>query len=166
MWPYFDLVSDRTPEEIAALSAKVKAGLAHPMDVKMSLAREIISGFHGAERGEKAAAEFQRIFRDREAPKEIKEINFKRTEGGLVAVYVRNGESTTHIISGKDRWSQVLANIGEIASISEAERVIKHGGLEINGKVVTDPTTKLDTERAAKYDLRIGKKKFLRVIVE
>jgi tyrosyl-tRNA synthetase len=56
--------------------------------------------------------------------------------------------------------------LGEIESISEADRIIKHGGLEINGQVVTDPTTKLDQGQAAAYDLRIGKKKFLRIIVE
>jgi tyrosyl-tRNA synthetase len=59
-----------------------------------------------------------------------------------------------------------LAYLNETESVSEAERIIKHGGLEINGEVVTDPTTKLDAERAATYGLRIGKKKFLRVIVE
>ena len=70
MWPYFDLVTDRTPEEIAALAAEVKSGAKHPMDVKMSLAQEIIAGFHGEAAAEKAAAEFQRVFRDREAPDE------------------------------------------------------------------------------------------------
>src|SRR5256714_6496397 len=70
MWPYFDLVTDRTPEEIAALAAKVKSGSTHPMEMKMSLAQEIIAGFHGAPAAEQAAAEFQRIFRDRAAPEE------------------------------------------------------------------------------------------------
>src|SRR6202030_1241051 len=56
MWPYFDLVTDHTPEEIAGLRAKVKSGTMHPMDAKMSLAREIIAGFHGAPAAEKAAA--------------------------------------------------------------------------------------------------------------
>src|SRR6266404_3350196 len=35
MWPYFDLVTDRAPEEIAALAAKVKSGSTHPMEMKM-----------------------------------------------------------------------------------------------------------------------------------
>src|ERR1700722_15647088 len=47
MWPYFDLVTDRTPEQVAALADEVKSGAKHPMDVKMSLAKEIIAGFHG-----------------------------------------------------------------------------------------------------------------------
>ena len=73
MWPYFDLVTDRTPQEIAALADEVKSGAKHPMDVKMSLAKEIIAGFHGEAAAEKAAAEFQRVFRDREAPDEAPE---------------------------------------------------------------------------------------------
>src|SRR5712664_818291 len=91
MWPYFDLVTDHTPEEIAALAAKVKSGATHPMEMKMSLAREIISGFHGAPAAEKAAAEFQRVFRDREAPGEIQELRFTREQGVLTAVYLREG---------------------------------------------------------------------------
>jgi tyrosyl-tRNA synthetase len=166
MWPYFDLVTDHTPEEIAALAAKVKSGQAHPMDVKMSLAREIITGFHGAEAGEKAAAEFQRIFRDREAPQHIKEARFGRKEGGLVSLSLPEGRPPGYFLSTARKWSQILAYLDETQSVSEAERIIKHGGLEINGKVVTDPTTKLDAEQAATYDLRIGKKKFLRIIVE
>src|SRR6202140_5798169 len=77
MWSYYELVTDRTPHEIAALAGKVKSGAMHPMDVKMSLAQEIIAGFHGADAAAKAAAEFQRIFRDREAPAEMKEFVVK-----------------------------------------------------------------------------------------
>ena len=89
MWPYFDLVTDRTPEEIAALADEVKAGAKHPMDVKMSLAKEIIAGFHGEAAAEKAAAEFQRVFRDREAPDEAPERK----------VRARTGEAS-HVDSG------------------------------------------------------------------
>src|SRR6267154_2468784 len=166
MWPYFDLVTDHTPEEIAALAAKVKSGSTHPMEMKMSLAQEIIAGFHGAAAAEKAAAEFQRIFRDRAAPTQIQEPRFKRTEGGIIASILREGVSTPLFVSGSRKWSQVLAYLGEIESVSEADRIIKHGGLEINGQVVTDPTTKLDQGQAAAYDLRIGKKKFLRIVIE
>jgi tyrosyl-tRNA synthetase len=71
MWPYFDLVTDRAPQEIAALADEVKSGAKHPMDVKMALATEIIAGFHGQSAAEKAAAEFQRVFRDRQAPADV-----------------------------------------------------------------------------------------------
>jgi tyrosyl-tRNA synthetase len=165
MWPYFDLVTDRTPEEIAALAAKVKSGSTHPMEMKMSLAQEIIAGFHGAPASEKAAAEFQRVFRDREAPGEIKEVKFKRTEGGLVSASLPQGRPPGYVL-GFPKWSQVLAYLDETESISAADRIMKQGGLEINGQVVINPATKIDAEQAGTFDLRIGKKKFLRIIVE
>ncbi len=42
MWTYYDLVTDRTPSEIAALKKEVASGAAHPMEVKMRLAQEVI----------------------------------------------------------------------------------------------------------------------------
>src|SRR4249920_3181178 len=70
MWSYYELVTDRTPQEIAALKEQVKSGALHPMDAKMRLAEDAVSGFHGAEAGRKAAENFQRVFSDRQAPTE------------------------------------------------------------------------------------------------
>jgi tyrosyl-tRNA synthetase len=170
MWPYFDLVTDHTPEEVAALAAKVKSGSAHPMDVKMSLAREIIAGFHGAEAGEKAAAEFQRIFRDREAPEEMKEIVLKRLPMGISVRSKSGSTASSHMADGLsvglEKWSKLLAYVGEASSASEAERLIKQGGFEVNGSLVKDPTSKVDLNQPNSYQVRVGKKKFLRIVVE
>jgi tyrosyl-tRNA synthetase len=170
MWPYFDLVTDHTPEEIAALSAKVKSGTAHPMDAKMSLAQEIIAGFHGAAPAEKAAAEFQRIFRDRAAPQEMKEIVLKRMPMGISvrskSASVMSSHMATGLSSGPEKWSKLLAYLDEAGSASEAERLIKQGGFEVNGSLVKDPTCKVDLNRPNSYELRVGKKKFLRIVVE
>src|SRR5450432_3672787 len=64
MWSYYDLITDRTPEQIVALKQEVASGKVHPMDVKMRLGEEIISGFHTPEAGRKAAESFQRVFRE------------------------------------------------------------------------------------------------------
>jgi tyrosyl-tRNA synthetase len=170
MWPYFDLVTDHTPEEVAALAAKVKSGSTHPMDMKMSLAQEIIAGFHGAAASEKAAAEFQRIFRDRQAPQEMKEIVLKRLPMGI-SVRSKSGSAesshmATGLSNGPEKWSKLLAYLDEAGSASEAERVIKQGGFEINGSLVKDPTCKVDLSQPNSYEVRVGKKKFLRVVVE
>jgi tyrosyl-tRNA synthetase len=146
MWPYFDLVTDHTPEEIAALSAKVKSGARHPMDVKMSLAREIIAGFHGAEAGEKAAAEFQRVFRDREAPDEA--------------------PARTIPAGPAKRLTALLVELQLAPSRSEADRLVKQGGVEIDGERVSDVKKDVELSAPREFLLRAGKKKFLRVIVE
>jgi len=158
MWLYYELVTDRTPQQIAALKHEVSSGALHPMDAKMRLAEEIVSGFHGPDPARKAAENFQRVFRDRQAPTEMKEIRFTRIEGGLA--------NSQNVISGSRKWSQVFKYLGEIESSAEAERTIKQGGFELNGQIVDDPTAKLDHERPGVYEIKLGKKKFLRLIVE
>jgi len=140
------------------------------MDVKMDLAREIVAGFHGVAAAKKAADEFQRVFRDRQPALLMKEFRIKRVPGGLLvsspATSVVIEQFTIPWNGGPEKWSKLLASLQETASASEAERVVKQGGLEIDGGIVRDPAAKIDLERAATYDLRLGKKKFLRVVVE
>jgi tyrosyl-tRNA synthetase len=165
MWTYYELTTDRTPQQIAALKHEVASGSLHPMDAKMRLAEEIVSGFHGPDPARKAAENFQRVFRDRQSPDEIKEAKFRRTQEGLVSVSLPYGRPPGYIL-GFPKWSQALAYLEEAESISAAERIIKQGGLEINGKSIKDPTAKLDTSVSASYNVKFGKKKFLRLIVE
>jgi len=145
MWPYFDLVTDHTPEEIAALAAKVKSGATHPMDVKMSLAQEIIAGFHGLAAAEKAAAEFRTVYRERGAPSEV----------------------PTHSISpGTYKLLALLTQAGLTNSRSDAERLIRGNAVEVDGEVVDAMNKTLILHAGESLLLRAGKKKFLRIVVE
>ena len=146
MWPYYDLVTDHTPGEITTLAAEVKAGSKHPMDVKMSLAQEIISGFQGAEAAEKAGAEFQRIFRDREAPEEAP---VRKIPCGPAK-----------------RLSALLVEWQLSPSRSEADRLVKQGGVELDGERISDVKKAIDLTTPREFLLRAGKKKFLRIVVE
>jgi tyrosyl-tRNA synthetase len=146
MWTYYDLVTDRTPEEIAALKNEVSGGAAHPMDVKMRLAQEVISGFHGEEAARKAADNFQRVFRDRQAPTEVELQRIPRGPARKLAT--------------------LLAELKLVPSKSEAGRLIEQGGVEIDGVRVDDPRKDIDLSKSAEFLLRAGKKKFLRIIVE
>jgi tyrosyl-tRNA synthetase len=146
MWTYYDLVTDRTREEIAALKREVASGAAHPMNVKMRLAEEVIAGFHGEEAARKAAENFQRVFRDRQAPAEAE---VQRISRGPAKKLVT-----------------LLAELKLAPSKSEAARLIEHGGVEIDGVRVVDPRKELDLGKPTEFLLRVGKKRFLRIIVE
>jgi tyrosyl-tRNA synthetase len=145
MWPYFDLVTDHTPEEIAALLAKVKSGATHPMDAKMSLAQEIIAGFHGASAAEKASEEFRHVYRDRQAPSEVPSYTI---------------ESGTH------KLLALLARTGLASSRSEAERLVRGKAVELDGQVIDAMNKTLILHAGESLLLRAGKKKFLRIVVE
>jgi len=170
MWSYYELVTDRTPQQIATLKQEVAGGKLHPMDAKMRLAEEVISDFHGQAAARKAAENFQRVFRDRQAPKEMKKIVLKRMPMGISVQ--KDSESTSSsymapgLSRGPEKWSKLLAYLGEADSTSEAERLIKQGGFEIDGSLVKDPTCKLDLNQPGSYVVRVGKKKFLRIVVE
>jgi tyrosyl-tRNA synthetase len=170
MWTYWELVTDRTESWIAEIHKLVAEGTTHPMDVKMRLAQEIIAQFHGRDAAKQAADNFQRVFRNREAPEEIPEIRLKRVAGGMHATFLKPGaaaeEVTLPLSSGLEKWSRILALLEQVPSASEAERVMKQGGFEIDGVPVGDPTIKLNLEKPSSYRLRFGKKKFLRVVVE
>ncbi len=170
MWSYYELVTDRTPPEIAALKQEVASGELHPMDAKMRLAQEVIADFHGEDAARKAADNFQRVFRDRQAPQEMREIVLKRMPMGISVRIKSESGSSSHMApglsKGPEKWSKLLAYLGEVGSTSEAERVIKQGGFEIDGSLAKDPTCRLDLSQPGTYEIRVGKKKFLRIVVQ
>lgn len=170
MWSYYELVTDRSPQEIESLQGQVQSGRVHPMDVKMRLAEEVVSGFQGADAGRKAGENFQRVFRDRQAPSEMDEVRMKRVPGGLEITFPKIQDTSKQVSlslpSGIVKWSKILASFEGIASTSVAERLIKQGGLEINGAAIQDPACKLNVDQPETYSVRVGKKKFLRITVE
>ncbi len=145
MWSYHELLTDLSPEEIAAFPQQVKAGKAHPMEVKMGLARTIIAEFHGSDAADKAAKEFQRVFRERQAPTEV---------------------PVTRLSAGTYKLLSLLTQTGLVTSRSEAERLIRWGGVELDGQVVEQLNLTLILHPREDLLLRVGKKKFLRVVVE
>jgi tyrosyl-tRNA synthetase len=145
MWSYYELVTDRTEQEISELKNEIADGRLHPIDAKMSLAEEVVSVFQGAEVGRKAAENFQRVFRDREAPADAPTQKIPR---GLAK-----------------KLTALLVELSLAPSKSEAERLIKHKGVEIDGVTVDDFRKEIDLSQPGEFLLRVGKKKFLRIII-
>jgi tyrosyl-tRNA synthetase len=146
MWNYYELATDRSEQEISRLRSEVASGRLHPMDAKMRLGQEIVATFHGSDAARKAAENFQRVFRDRQAPADA------------AVRKVSRGPAK--------KLTALLVELGLAPSKSEAERLIKQGGAEIDGQRVEDFRKDVDLTRPTEFLLRAGKKKFLRVVVE
>ncbi|MBI3721852.1 MAG: hypothetical protein HY248_04790 [Fimbriimonas ginsengisoli] len=117
------------------------------MDEKMSLAREVIAGIHGSDAARKAAGNFQKVFRERQVPEEAP--IFKVPAGS------------------PRRISALLVDAGMVPSRSEAERLIKQGGVELIGdESPVSVQQSIALHKGESRVLRVGKKKFLRVVVE
>jgi len=145
MWSYYELVTDRAPQQIAELKKEVREGKLHPMEAKMRLAQEVVSGFQGEEAARKAAENFQRVFRERRAPEEA--------------------PAQKVPVGPPKKLTALLVELKLAASKSEAERLIKQRGVEIDEKCVEDARKEIDLTKPGEFLLRAGKKKFVRVVV-
>src|SRR5437773_971089 len=146
MWSYYELLTDRTPQEIVALKQEVAGSKLHPMDAKMRLAEEVISDFHGQAAARKAAENFQRVFRDRQAPVEAPVVKLPKGPAKKLAA--------------------LLVDLKLAPSKAEGERLIKQGGVEIDEARIDDPRRDIDLSQPLEFLLRAGKKKFLRIVIE
>jgi tyrosyl-tRNA synthetase len=144
MWRYYELLTDLSLDEIDALRLAAKNGERHPRDIKVQLAKRVISDFHSSDDAQKAEAEFNRIFRNKQTPEEIEE----------------------RIVPFGDReLKHLLVELGLAASNAEARELIKGGGVSLEGERCNLQTKYLISIRPGKpgYDLKVGKRRFVRV---
>ena len=114
----------------------------HPNDEKRRLGRLVADRFHGAGAGEAAEAHFDRLFKDRKAPDEVREVT---------------------VIAGTVHMPALLVDQLGVGSRSEARRMLQQGGVSADGDVVSD----IDVDAAALDGrvVRAGKKRFARIRV-
>jgi len=137
---YFLLLTGKPEEEIGELEREMAEGRTNPRDVKMLLAREIVTSYHGAEAAVRAEEEFIRVFREGGVPDEIPE--FPR-------------------LPGKVWLPRLLVDTGLCPSTSEARRKIAEGAVRLDGERPSDPD--LEVELRDGLLLRVGKRRVARI---
>ncbi len=135
----------RIPDELLAewwrLVGDQEAPDTEPMASKLALARWIVARSHGEEAAEAAEAHFTRVVRQHEAPDEVAEVQLPPGD-------------PVHMPA-------LLVASFEVASTSEARRLIAQGGVKLEG----EPVTELDEPRATLDGglLQVGKRRFGRL---
>ena len=140
MWRWYELLSEKSTEEIANLKADVASGKAHPKAVKEALALEITARYNGEAAAKEAKAEFDRVHSQNQIPTEIAEFKLK---AGVWVV-------------------EALTACGLASSNSQARRDIAANAVSINQKKLSDEQLKLE---AGEYILQVGKRKFAKLKV-
>ena len=130
MWRYYELLTDHSLAEIAALKSS-----GEPMAAKQALAREIVADFHSAEAAAQAQADFDHEVREGGAPADIE------------TIALRNGAGNS--------LPKILLAAGLADSRTDAERKIKAGAVEINGARHTSLSIELPP---GVHTFRVGKK--------
>ena len=143
MWRYFDLLSFRSNEELAALRQRVADG-DNPRDIKFLLCEELVERFHDRAAAAAARETFIARFRQGEMPEDIEA---RTLEAGAEGIGI----------------AAALSACGLTASNSEAFRMIQQGGVRIDGEKVSD--RRLVLEAGFEGVLQVGKRKFCRLTV-
>jgi tyrosyl-tRNA synthetase len=142
MWRYYELLSDRSLAEVAKLRGDVEQGLLHPKQAKVDLALELVTRFHGADQARAAQDAFERVFARKENPEDMDV--FQASHGP------------------ESRLLAILDTAGLCPSRAEAKRLCRQGACTVDGEKHHDPEQVLEP---GEYVLKVGKKRFLRVVV-
>lgn len=138
---YYTLLTDVDDEKIKEVEAKLKDESVNPRDIKMDLAREIVSLYHTEEEVEQAEERFKMIFQMGQKPKDIDTINAEKENFDLI---------------------QIVVDKGLVSSKSEFRRLLAQGGVKINDKKITKEEF---LPKEGELVVQIGKKKFIKIIV-
>ncbi len=147
MWQYWQLLTDLTIEEIEKMKKDVESGSLHPMEIKKELAMYIVERFHNKESAVKAKEHFEKVHFKKEIPEDIpvlklKDLNLQEKEIELF---------------------ELIFILNLAPSKAEAKRLIKQGGVKVDGEKVEDFLYKVDLTKD--HIIQAGKRKFVKIEV-
>ena len=143
MWRYYELLSSKSLEDIAALRAGVENGSIHPKAAKEDLAHEMVTRYHSQQAADEARQGFNAVFAGGGVPDDAPTFTCAHGENSAPSAF--------------------LADAGLVKSRGEAKRLIKEGALSIDGQRCDDALSPL---AAGEYVIKLGKKRFLRLTVQ
>ncbi len=143
MWRWYELLSlDQSSADIAAMRRDVAAGVLHPRDAKLALARELAARFHGTEAAEQAVAQWNALVREQRVDVDLPLLDLAAPSQGL-------------------RLGPLFVGARLAGSNSEVMRKLGERALRIDGAVVDD--RELTFAAGAELLLQVGKRSFARV---
>ncbi len=146
---YFELATELSPDEVADVAAELRKKGTNPRDIKRRLARELVALYHDERAAEDAEAEFERMFVAGGVPDDIPE----------PAILIE-GQSDPDAV-----WVVALVRAAGLArSNGEARRLIRQGGIRLDGEPVTDVDSTVSIREPVL--LQAGKRRFVRVVPE
>jgi len=144
MWRYLELLSFRSLSDIETDKQAVEHGK-NPRDVKVALAKELISRFHSQADADRAYDDFVARFQKGQIPDDMPELELAAHDDGQLPI------------------ANLLKNANLVNSTSDAMRMLKQGAVKIDGEKVESKDTKI--AKGSTHVFQVGKRKFARVTV-
>ncbi|WP_342439762.1 tyrosine--tRNA ligase [Paenibacillus sp. FSL L8-0436] len=145
MLKYYEMATDISNQELAALKAGLADGTAHPRDVKMRLSYTLVRMYHGTAAAEAAQQHFITVFQQRALPEDIETIGIPSKE----------------LLSGTIKLVTLLTLLGFAGSNGEAKRSIQQGSVKLNGVKQEDPNGEIQPQEGD--IVQVGKRKFAKL---
>lgn len=153
MYRYYELLTDLSVAEIGKRKQQVASGRQHPIDLKMDLARRIVTDFHDAAAADRAANEFQRVVRNKEVPADIETVPLPE-DAVIPADRVKDpvpGTVSIHV-------DKLIKALGLAASVGEAKRKREEGAVRIDPGDQEQVSQLVVALPSGEYTVRVGKK--------
>jgi tyrosyl-tRNA synthetase len=142
MFRFYELLSDLSMEEIAALKKDMEQGRIHPKAVKVRLAKEIVTRFQDQDAADAAEKNFEQVFKKHELPDDIPEKELA--------------------VEGDSIWLPKLLLTAELVkSTSDGRRMVKQNAVSVDGVKVADVNAEIPAQ--GEVLLKVGKRRFCKV---
>jgi tyrosyl-tRNA synthetase len=142
IYDYFVLTTNTPQKELESIKTQLANPATNPSHLKRLLARTLVALYHTPGDADAAEKEFDRMFKDREAPDEMQE-SAVHGEGGAIGIV------------------QLLIDTQLVSSRSEARRMVEQGAVSVDGNKVADVNTAITI--GSGVVVRVGKRGFRRV---
>ena len=144
---YFRLTTALDPIEVDGILKDLDNGSLHPAQAKRRLAREVVNLYWGAEAARAAEEHFNRVFKEKELPEEIPEVEIDPAE----------------LREGKIWLPRLLVLAGLASSTSEGRRLISQKGIKLDEKAVDDEDLELFAGELHGLVIQKGKRHFRKI---
>lgn len=141
MWRYYELLSFESLQTIESYKLAVEQG-ENPRSIKVKLALELVARFHSEEQARLALDDFETRFSKNAIPDDMPEYIFEQSMP----------------------LANLLKEAGLVDTNSEGHRMVKQGGVKLNGDKLSD--SKAVMANLTSSVIQVGKRKFARVTIK
>lgn len=149
MMRYYELLTDVPASDLEKMKSDMANGALHPRAAKVLLGETLVARFHGAAAGKAAVEEFDRIFVNKGLPDEMPEFRAPSLK-----------------FAAEIDVAAMLKEYDLVASTSDARRLLQTNAVEIDGSKITNVKHKFDFKVGSSIVIKVGKKKFAKLLIE
>ena len=139
---WFELLTDVPMDEVNGFDGKMSSGEVNPKDLKVRLALDIVSQYHGEEAAQQAKEKEAQVHSGQSIPDDAPEFT---------------------IPEGEYKLLEILKEIKAFNSNGEARKMVQNGGVKLDGEKAMDPQNLVQLKGDSKLVIQVGKRKFFKV---